>query len=692
MINQVIKRLAVPGDPVPTKVSRQFSNDLNTSNEVQAYAKIAGRDWTYYVKTLKVVIGRSTEHAHAASAGSIDARNANGAGAVPGGAPGGNGTGATAGTVPGTTTTANSNTANSNTANSNTGATARSPEPPAHDSVSIDLGPSKVVSRRHAVIQYNLEARRWELFVYGRNGLKVDGVRLNLPYGAPYVLGSGNILDIGGTQMMFILPDAAPSIADSFLEGLPGGFGPGKRPHSGIFNAAGGQQRYGYAVQNVYAGGSNGAGSGAGYYGQPAAGGMGGRYGPLGGYGSAAPGNVRAFQMYSKSGAALPGGDDGEGPPEEYAKPEAKDMKPPYSYATMITQAILSNPQGVLSLAEIYAWISGHFAYYRYKKPGWQNSIRHNLSLNKAFEKVPRKPNEPGKGMKWQISESYRRDFLKKWRAGTLNKGKRGTSVTRQLQLHMMRNHSLPDSGRKPVPNVPKHRRRKSRREPGSGSGARSGVSSRAGSVASAAARAGDTATTTPSKADGIAKPVLSTRWRPVQPQSILPTPNASAAATSGSLSNSPVRGLMPPVAGPVQFSPSNFSSPNKPLVLPDFRPEYAAGGGPMIARQDSSQERTTASPRHSPHHSSTRGSPRRGTPGRVISGRVGAGRVSPPRSPGPTPDSSQHPQLQRPQGNLQSSPAMWNYVQFSTPALAPSDSPRRRPDLESPLRGKKRE
>lgn len=42
-----------------------------------------------------------------------------------------------------------------------------------------------------------------------------------------------------------------------------------------------------------------------------------------------------------------------------------------------------------------------------------QNSIRHNLSLNKAFEKVPRSTEEPGKGMKWYILPDYKDDMVR---------------------------------------------------------------------------------------------------------------------------------------------------------------------------------------------------------------------------------------------------------------------------------------
>ncbi|KAF8565205.1 hypothetical protein P879_03426 [Paragonimus westermani] len=77
--------------------------------------------------------------------------------------------------------------------------------------------------------------------------------------------------------------------------------------------------------------------------------------------------------------------------------------KPPYSYAQLIIQSIASAFKQRLTLAGIYSHICSNFPYYKPNDKGWQNSIRHNLSLNRYFIRVPRSTNEPGKGAFWQL-------------------------------------------------------------------------------------------------------------------------------------------------------------------------------------------------------------------------------------------------------------------------------------------------
>ena len=125
-----------------------------------------------------------------------------------------------------------------------------------------------------------------------------------------------------------------------------------------------------------------------------------------------------------------------------------KSDKPAFSYTTLIYLAIKHNRTGRATLTEIYRWIKENFKYYRTAEPSWQvvkaslqcnvvcifvhlreyhyhnlildafnhgmnflfllqNSIRHNLSLNEMFVKIPRSIGESGKGCYWTVNPDY---------------------------------------------------------------------------------------------------------------------------------------------------------------------------------------------------------------------------------------------------------------------------------------------
>jgi len=152
--------------------------------------------------------------------------------------------------------------------------------------------------------------------------------------------------------------------------------------------------------------------------------------------------------------------------------------RPPYSYIALIAMAITSAPDGRMTLAEIYRYISERFPYFRLNADPagrggcearrWQNSIRHNLSLNDCFVRVDRSTGTDkktsrtdGKGGYWTLHPLCHDMFVdgslqrraRRFRAPAPYQ--RSSVAVQQLSHHQ--HHSTPSTSRLQFPSFEMH-------------------------------------------------------------------------------------------------------------------------------------------------------------------------------------------------------------------------------------------
>ncbi|WVW81789.1 hypothetical protein I302_103786 [Kwoniella bestiolae CBS 10118] len=96
-----------------------------------------------------------------------------------------------------------------------------------------------------------------------------------------------------------------------------------------------------------------------------------------------------------------------EDPGVEGVPPGPRPMeRPSPSFACIIGQAILRCKAGGLSLEHIYRYVETAYPFFKNGDGAWRNSVRHNLSIHKMFETIPRTEMfPPGKGGIWIIHE-----------------------------------------------------------------------------------------------------------------------------------------------------------------------------------------------------------------------------------------------------------------------------------------------
>jgi pSer/pThr/pTyr-binding forkhead associated (FHA) protein len=224
-----------------------------------------------------------------------------------------------------------------------------------------------MISRRHASIFFNGGSGRWVLHVKGRNGVRINGVPLSVD--GDQALSSGDVLEIATVEMMMVLPEQEPlRITEQYLEraGLSERDLPTKTDDLRVNPPGSAAGRPG-SSQSIYQArpgrGQQAIAPAPPDYKRP----------------GTPPSSVRSRTQILAKASPLRGTATGNmilsTNDMDLSLEDNKGIKPQYSYAQMITQAIMSTQDEKLNLNGIYTYIMSNYAYYRHQQPaGWQVS------------------------------------------------------------------------------------------------------------------------------------------------------------------------------------------------------------------------------------------------------------------------------------------------------------------------------
>ncbi|CAJ0825646.1 2532_t:CDS:2 [Entrophospora sp. SA101] len=290
------------------------------------------------------------------------------------------------------------------------------------DQIDLHLGPIKSISRQHARLYYNFNIQRFELYISGKNGAFIN--EQFVEQGDTVELEDRTRIQIGDVDFTFILPSIENNIGDDYssnninddedfnpdyqkinkstplkttssidiLSSLASATliasqqSPASTPTIATLNNLRYDNNYNNDIEIDITNILNGTN------------------------------NNDLFTIATKNEIF------------DTSQYQSKDTKPPFSYASLIAQAINSSQSKKLTLSGIYTWITENYPYYQSAKNGWQNSIRHNLSLNTSFIKIARDDHEPGKGAWWAIDPNGDGQFSN----GVYKKNRKASTIRNQ--------------------------------------------------------------------------------------------------------------------------------------------------------------------------------------------------------------------------------------------------------------------